>query len=61
MKAFPLAPEGRRATAATNRFGTRGFTLIELMVGLVLGVIVLFALVTLFVNNSRMRREIDQA
>ena len=32
-----------------------------MMVGLVLGVIVLFALVTLFVNNSRMRREIDQA
>jgi len=39
----------------------RGFTLIELMVGMVLGVIVLFALVTLFVNNSRMRRETDQA
>jgi type IV pilus assembly protein PilW len=39
----------------------RGFTLIELMVGMTLGVIVLFALVTLFVNNSRMRRETDQA
>ena len=35
--------------------GRDGFTLIEMMVGLVLGVIVLFALVTLFVNNSRMR------
>src|SRR2546422_3163479 len=31
------------------------------MVGLTLGVIVLFALVTLFVSNSRMQREIDQA
>ena len=39
----------------------RGFTLIELLVGLTLGVLVLFALVTLFANNSRMRREIDQA
>src|SRR5215831_4651351 len=39
----------------------RGFTLIELLVGLTIGVIVLFALVTLFVNNSRMRGEIDQA
>jgi type IV pilus assembly protein PilW len=39
----------------------RGFTLIELMVGLVLGILVCFALVTLFVNNSRARREIDQA
>jgi prepilin-type N-terminal cleavage/methylation domain-containing protein len=39
----------------------RGFTLIELMVGLVLGILVCFAVVTLFVNNSRARREIDQA
>ncbi|HET9833771.1 MAG TPA: PilW family protein [Vicinamibacterales bacterium] len=39
----------------------RGFTLIELLVGLTLGVIVLFALVTLFINNSRTRAEIDQA
>ena len=39
----------------------RGFTLIELLVGLTLGVLVLFALITLFVNNSRMRREVDQA
>ncbi len=43
------------------RCGSRGFTLIELLVGLTLGVLVLFALVTLFVNNSRMRREVDQA
>lgn len=39
----------------------RGFTLIELLAGLTLGVLVLFALVTLFVNNSRIRAEIDQA
>ncbi len=48
--------------AAGNRaVRPHGFTLIELLVGLTLGVLVLFALVTLFVNNSRMRREIDQA
>jgi len=39
----------------------RGFTLIEMLVGLTIGVIVLFALVTLFTNNSRTRGEIDQA
>ena len=49
---FPVNWRNRRS---------HGFTLIEMMVGLVLSVIVLFALVTLFVNNSRMRREIDQA
>ncbi len=50
-------------TAIRPRPGARpgGFTLIEMMVGMALGVIVLFALVTLFVNNSRMRRETDQA
>ena len=39
----------------------RGFTLIELMIGLLLSGIILFALVTLFGNNSRMRNEIDRA
>ena len=53
MKISPLT--GRRHARL------RGFTMIELLVGLTLGVIVLFALVTLFVNNSRMRRETDQA
>lgn len=50
-------------TSIRQRPGTKpsGFTLIELMVGMALGVIVLFALITLFVNNSRMRRETDQA
>ena len=54
MKPFKVA--GRRPSGRIL-----GFTLIELMVGMTLGVIVLFALVTLFVNNSRMRRETDQA
>jgi type IV pilus assembly protein PilW len=38
----------------------RGFTLMELLVGLTIGVLVLFGLVTLFVNSSRTRREVDQ-
>ena len=38
-----------------------GVSLIELMVGLALGVVVVFALVTLFDNNSRARRHVDQA
>ena len=50
-----------RPACHTRATWVRGFTLVELMIGLLLGVIVLFALVTLFVNNSRMRREIDQA
>ena len=54
------SPSARRALRRPATW-TRGFTLVELMIGLVLGIIVLFALVTLFVNNSRMRREIDQA
>lgn len=39
----------------------RGFSLVELMVGLVLSSIILFALVALFANNSTMRTQIDQA
>jgi type IV pilus assembly protein PilW len=50
-----LRPQAKRPVAPS-----RGFTLVELMVGLTLGVLVFFALVTLFVNNSRTRREIDQ-
>ncbi len=61
MSAPLSTPVGRRPSAAKEHATARGFTLIELMIGLVLGVLVLFALVTLFVNNSRMRREIDQA
>jgi type IV pilus assembly protein PilW len=41
--------------------GARGFTLVELMVGLALSSIVLFALVALFGNNSRVRNQIDRA
>jgi type IV pilus assembly protein PilW len=50
-----------RAGEVRIAFPQRGFTLIELMVGLLLSGIILFALVTLFGNNSRMRNEIDRA
>lgn len=58
-----MSPARKRfqGAAAKSPTRTRGFTLIEMMIGLLLGTIVLFALVTLFVNSSRMRREIDQA
>jgi type IV pilus assembly protein PilW len=39
----------------------KGFSLIELMVGLALSLVIMFALVTLFGNNSRARDQIDQA
>jgi type IV pilus assembly protein PilW len=48
-------PEGRRAPH------TSGYTLIELMVSITIGLIVLGALVALFANNSRQRSEIERA
>lgn len=39
----------------------RGFTLVEVMVGLALSLIVVFALMILFANNSRIRHEIDRS
>lgn len=38
-----------------------GFSLVELMISLVIGLIVLGALVALFVNNSSTRRELDRS
>ncbi len=40
---------------------TLGFTLIEVMIGLALSLVVIFALVALFTTNSRARSEIDLA
>jgi len=45
--------------AATAR--QHGFSLIELMVGLLIGGVVLFAMTVLFANNSRARAQIDQS
>jgi len=41
--------------------GAAGFTLVEIMVGLVLSLIIMFALSVLFVNNSRTRTQIDDS
>jgi type IV pilus assembly protein PilW len=41
--------------------GEAGFTLVEIMVGLVLSLIIMFALSVLFVNNSRTRTQIDDS
>lgn len=40
---------------------TRGYTIIELMVSITIGLIILAALVTLFAGNSRERGEIERA
>lgn len=45
----------------TSTCDERGFTLVELMVGLVLSLIVMFALTVLFANNSRTRAQIDRS
>src|SRR5215469_12314702 len=38
-----------------------GYTIIELMIAMTIGLMILAALVTIFANNSRMRAEIDRA
>lgn len=45
----------------SNRFSSAqaGFSLIELMVSMVLGIIILFAVSELFVNNTRVRNELE--
>jgi type IV pilus assembly protein PilW len=43
-----------------HRFDT-GYTIVELMVAMTIGLIVLAALITIFVNNSRARAEIERA
>jgi len=52
---MPFVLKGRRAARAY------GYTLVELMVSIVIGLIVLAALVTLFAGNSRERGEVERA
>lgn len=40
---------------------TRGFSLVELMVSITIGMLILAGMVTLFSNNSRTQREIEKA
>ena len=44
-----------------SSYRSKGFTLIELMISIALGLIILSALVALFVNNSSARRELDRS
>lgn len=45
----------------STRHRARGLTLVELMVALTLGLVLLAALITLFVNTSGARRELDRS
>jgi type IV pilus assembly protein PilW len=48
-----------RSSESRPAIGQHGFSLIELMVGLFIGGVVLFAMTVLFANNSRARAQID--
>jgi len=44
-----------------NKFSQRGLSLIELMISITIGLLILSALTTLFVNQSRTRAELDKS
>ncbi|MBM3343261.1 MAG: prepilin-type N-terminal cleavage/methylation domain-containing protein [Betaproteobacteria bacterium] len=48
------------ATSVVRKRAQRGFSLIELMVAIALGLLILAALTTVFVNASATRSEIDR-
>lgn len=50
-------PRHRRPAAAR---GQGGFTLVELMISIVVGMVIIAALALLFANNSRARQEMDK-
>lgn len=45
----------------TNRISQRGLSLVELMISITIGLLILSALATLFVNQSRTRTELDKS
>jgi len=45
----------------SGRFSQRGLSLVELMISITLGLLILSALTTLFVNQSRTRAELDKS
>ena len=45
----------------TNRISQRGLSLVELMISITIGLLILSALATLFVNQSRTRMELDKS
>ena len=51
----------RSARQSHYLYSSRGYTLVELMVSITIGLMVLAALVTLFAGNSRQRAEVERA
>jgi type IV pilus assembly protein PilW len=51
----------RSARQSQHLYSLRGYTLVELMVSITIGLMVLAALVTLFAGNSRQRAEVERA
>jgi len=51
----------RSARQNQHLYSLRGYTLVELMVSITIGLMVLAALVTLFAGNSRQRAEVERA
>lgn len=49
------------SSAARNTIRQKGYTIIELMVSITIGMMIMAALVTLFAGNSRQRGEIERA
>ncbi len=50
-----------KAGAGNSQRFEGGYTIIELMVAMTIGLVILAGLVTIFANNSRARAEIDRA
>lgn len=51
----------RSPDALTNRQTQRGLSLVELMISITIGLLILSALTTLFVNQSKTRSELDKS
>lgn len=51
----------RPSTPIANRYAQRGLSLIELMISITIGLLILSALTTLFVNQSKTRAELDKS
>lgn len=56
-----MARVGACALPGSWRRSVRGFTLVEFMVAMALGLVIMLAVSEIFVNNSQARREIEQA
>lgn len=55
-----MARVGACVLHGASRHNARGFTLVEFMVAMALGLVIMLAVSEIFVNNSQTRREIEQ-